>query len=559
MFPVLVSIILPGCLKSFTMDIRRHVLLSVACFVSVISLAQPRKTPVKSTSVRPNILWLSVEDMSPHLGCYGDYTVPTPNVDRLAKEGIRYVNAFTAAGVCAPSRNAIITGRMQTSNGGHNMRTLNNTYPEQTGLPKSYSSVPPAGVRHLGEYLRAAGYYCTNNAKTDYQISESPAFWDESGNKAHYQHREKGQPFFAVFNCNTTHESQVWERSKRPLRVDPAKVKLPPYYPDTDSVRLDVARFYTNVSEMDDWVGERIRELEASGELQNTIIMFWSDHGDGLPYVKREITDRGIRVPFIIRTPDNLMGRVDDRLVSSIDWAPTVLSLAGIVPPENMQGLALLGPYAAKQPREYVFAARDRIDSHYDRVRSVHDGRYQYLYNFHPELPYYMDLAYRRQQPSMRDILRLRDAGTLNAVQMRWFGKKGGHEELYDVKADPYQLHDLSADPAHAAVLERMRKAFRQWQSDVPDLGAIPEKELISQWWQGKGQPPVTEVPTVTYTRKYAKVRCATPGASIVYKVIGKQGVEPVRWEVYTDRIPLREGERVMAMAQRTGYLPSPR
>jgi arylsulfatase A-like enzyme len=341
--------------------------------------------------------------------------------------------------------------------------------------------------------------------------------------------------------------------------VDPAKVKLPPYYPDTDSVRLDVARFYTNVSEMDDWVGERIRELEASGELQNTIIMFWSDHGDGLPHVKREVTDRGIRVPFIVRLPMDVSGRVDDRLVSSIDWAPTVLSLAGIVPPENMQGLALLGPYAAKQPREYVFAARDRIDSHYDRVRSVHDGRYQYLYNFHPELPYYMDLAYRRQQPSMRDILRLRDAGTLNAVQMRWFGKKGGHEELYDVKADPYQLHDLSADPAHAAVLERMRKAFRQWQSDVPDLGAIPEKELISQWWQGKGQPPVTEVPTVTYTRKYAKVRCATPGASIVYKVIGKQGVEPVRWEVYTDRIPLREGERVMAMAQRTGYLPSPR
>lgn len=541
------------------MDIRSHFILSVACIVSVISLAQPRKTSTRSTSARPNILWLSVEDMSPHLGCYGDFTVPTPNIDRLAKEGIRYENAFTAAGVCAPSRNAIITGRMQTSNGGHNMRTLNNTYPEHTGLPKSYSSVPPAGVRHLGEYLRAAGYYCTNNAKTDYQISESPAFWDENGNKAHYQGRAKGQPFFAVFNCNITHESQVWERSKRPLRVDPAKVKLPPYYPDTDSVRLDVARFYTNVSEMDDWVGERMRELEASGELQNTIIMFWSDHGDGLPYVKREVTDRGIRVPFIIRTPDNLMGRVDDRLVSSIDWAPTVLSLAGIAPPENMQGLALLGPYAAKHPREYVFAARDRLDSHYDRVRSVHDGRYQYLYNFHPELPYYMDLAYRRQQPSMRDILRLRDAGKLNAVQMRWFGKKVGVEELYDVKADPYQLHDLSGDPAHAAVLERMRKAFRQWQSEVPDLGAIPEKQLISEWWEGKGQPPVTDMPTVTYTRKYAEVRCATPGASIVYKVIGKAGVEPVRWEVYTGRIPLREGERIIAMAQRIGYLPSPR
>lgn len=538
---------------------RISLFLPVICFFSTLSAAQTRNSQKQGYPNRPNILWLSVEDMSPHLGCYGDYTVPTPNVDRLAKEGIRYTNAFTTAGVCAPSRNAIITGRIQTSNGGHNMRTLNNTYPEQTGLPKSYSSVPPVGVRHLGEYLRAAGYYTTNNAKTDYQISESPAFWDENGNKAHYRNRAKGQPFFAVFNCNTTHESQVWERSKRPLRVDPAKVKLPPYYPDTDSVRLDVARFYTNVSEMDDWVGERLRELEASGELQNTIVMFWSDHGDGLPHVKREVTDRGIRVPFIVRLPMYVSGRVDDRLVSSIDWAPTVLSLAGIAPPKNMQGSALLGRYAAKDTREYVFAARDRIDSHYDRVRSVHDGRYQYLYNFYPELPYYMDLAYRRQQPSMRDILRLRDAGKLDAVQMRWFGKKGGQEELYDVKADPHQLHDLSADPAHAGVLERMRKAFRQWQSEVPDLGGIPEKQLISEWWLGKSQPPATEVPTVTHTRKYAKVHCATPGASIVYKVIGKQGVEPVRWEVYTGRIPLRDGERVVAMAQRTGYLPSPR
>ncbi|MFN6320187.1 MAG: sulfatase-like hydrolase/transferase [Bacteroidota bacterium] len=518
------------------------------------------QTIVKKTATvkRPNIIWLSVEDMSPRLGCYGDATVPTPNIDRLAKQGVRFTNAFTTAGVCAPSRNAIITGRMQTSNGGHNMRTLMNTYPEQTGLPKTYSAVMPVGVKHLAEYLRAEGYYCTNNAKTDYQFEESATFWDANGREAHFRNRKRGQPFFAVFNSNTTHESQVWERSNRPLRVDPKNVKVPPIYPDTDSVRLDIARFYTNISEMDDWVGERIKELEEDGLLENTIVMFWSDHGDGLPYIKREVTDRGIRIPLVMRFPsvEKKIG-INERLTSSLDFAPTVLSLAGIKPPDNMQGKAIYGIDADPKGHPYVFAASDRLDSEYDRIRSVHDGSFQYVYNFFPDLPRYMDIAYRKMQPTMRDILRLREAGKLNAIQARWFEPKGTDEEFYDVKNDPYQLHDLSKDPQYASQVERFRKVFKEWQQQVADLGGIQEKKLVAEMWNGKQSPPVTTDPLIFVSNLQVGIAVETPGASIAYKIIGKDGIVPDRWEVYKGPFAIQQGDKIQAKAQRIGYISS--
>ena len=518
------------------------------------------QTIIKKTETvkQPNIIWLSVEDMSPRLGCYGDATVPTPNIDRLAKQGVRFTNAFTTAGVCAPSRNAIITGRMQTSNGGHNMRTLMTTNPEQNGLPKSYSVVMPVGVKHLAEYLRAEGYYCTNNDKTDYQFEESATFWDENGRNAHFRNRKSGQPFFAVFNCNTTHESQVWALSKHPLRVDPKNVKVPPIYPDTDSVRLDIARFYTNISEMDDWVGERIKELEEDGLLENTIVMFWSDHGDGLPYVKREITDRGIRIPLVMRFPsvEKKIG-INERLTSSLDFAPTVLSLAGIKPPDNMQGKAIYGNYAEAKGHQYVFAASDRLDSDYDRIRSVHDGSFQYVYNFFPDLLRYMDIAYRKMQPSMRDILRLRDAGKLNAIQSRWFEPKGTDEEFYDVKNDPYQLHDLSKNPQYAAQMERFRKVFKEWQQQVTDMGGIQEKKLVAQMWNGKQSPPVTTDPLMFISNLKVGIAVETPGASVAYKIIGKDGVVPDRWKVYKGPFAIQQGDKIQAKAQRIGYISS--
>jgi N-sulfoglucosamine sulfohydrolase len=505
-----------------------------------------------------NILWISCEDMSPRLGCYGDLTVPTPNIDRLAREGVRFTNAFCTAGVCAPSRNAIITGMYQTTTGGHNMRTLMNTLaPEGSGIPKAYSIVPPPNVRAFPEYLRAANYYTSNNDKADYQFDAPPTVWDEVSNKAHWRNRPKtsqDKPFFAVFNSVITHESQVWTRADRPLRVDPATITVPPIYPDTKTVRQDMARFYTNISEMDDVVGDLLKQLEDDGLLDKTIIFFWSDHGDGLPYVKREITDRGLRVPLIVRFPDGkLKGTTRQDLVSMIDLAPTVLSLTNIRPPAHMQGQAFLGKYASKTPRNYVFAARDRIDSEYDRVRSVHDGRYQYVRNFRPELPPYMDIEYRKQQPMMKEMLELRDAGKLNAVQMQWFRPNKPAEELYDVKSDPYQLTNLIDQPQLGMHLKQLRVQMDNWLIETKDLGGTPEKDLVKQWWNGQPGPPTTANPVVSQKGDKMEVACATEGASIGYKISGKDKV----WQVYQRPIAVQKGETMTAVAMRIGYLKS--
>lgn len=512
---------------------------------------------------KPNIIWLSAEDLSPRMGCYGNFTVPTPNIDKLAKQGVLYRNVFTTAGVCAPSRNAIATGRIQTSNGAHNMRTLSNTYPEKTGLPKQYSVVMPAEVKHFAELMRANGYYCTNNSKTDYQFQDIPSIWDESSATAHYKNRKEGQPFFAVFNSTITHESQVWARSKNPLRVDPTNVKLPPYYPDTDSVRLDVARFYSNVSELDDWVGEKMKELEDNGLLENTIVMFWGDHGDGLPFFKREIYDRGIRVPFIVRFPNAFKTKgqkpansTENRIISAIDWSATVLSLANIPTPKWMHGKAFLGKYSTKEGHSYIFAARDRLDSEYDRVRSVSDGNFQYIRNFFPEKPLYMDIDFRKQQASMREILRMRDHGQLTETQMIWFKQTKPLEEFYDIKSDPFQLVNLIDDPKYKSKIESFRKVFNDWQKKVYDYGAIDEKSLVNQMWESQASPPVTAKPELKIVKSLLTIKSVTPGASIVYKIIENEN-EPQRWEVYTKPLRIPPNAKVKAMAQRIGFQPS--
>ncbi len=505
------------------------------------------------TSKPMNILWLSVEDLSPRLGCYGDPTVSTPNIDRLAKEGVRYTHAYTTAGVCAPSRCAIITAMYQTSVGGHNMRTFN-IYPEVKGVPKNYSIVPPPEVKAYPEYLRAAGIYCTNNSKTDYQFVAPPTVWDETSNTAHYKNRKPGQPFFAIFNSTITHESQVWARADHPLRVDPARVIVPPFYPDTDSVRLDIARFYSNISEMDDWIGEKLKELEDAGEMDNTIIFFWADHGDGLPYIKREVTERGLLVPLIIRYPDGKgAGTVVEDLVSLMDLGPTVMSLFGIKPPRYMQGQAFAGQYKAK-PRKYIFGARDRMDIPVDRVRSVRDQRFQYIRNFHPELPAYQDIPYRLQQPGMRSILREKEAGRLNEVQMQWFKSPRPPEELYLIDADPHELNNLAGDPAYDKALKRLRKVMDKWLAKTNDLGRIPEAELLKQMWNGGDAPLVTADPVIAITGNELRISDQTKGASIGYQILEK-GQEPGEdWRVYTHPVSVGKGKTVVAVAQRIGY-----
>jgi arylsulfatase A-like enzyme len=430
--------------------------------------------------------------------------------------------------------------------------------PEKTGLPPSYSIVMPDNVRAFPEYLRAAGYYCTNNEKTDYQFEAPPTVWDESGKNAHFRNRGKNQPFFAVFNNITTHESQVWARKKNPLRVNPGKIKVPPYYPDTKTVREDIAVFYSNIKEMDDWVGLIMKQLEEDGLLEKTIIFFWSDHGDGLPFVKREIYDRGIRVPLIVRLPrGDKAGTVDDQLISMIDLAPSVLSLAAIRPPIAIQGQAFLGKYKSGKKRQYIFAARDRMDSEVDRVRAVRNNRYKYIRNFYPEKPLYQEITYRLQQPMMRELIMLRDSGKLDAVQMKWFAVTKPKEELYDTENDPLEFNNLAELPAYSSILKTLRVQMDEWLSTTQDLGAIEEKQLVRQMWNGGDKPPHTASPVFSIKKNRVSISCSTAGASVGYKILKIGEPEPVSWTVYTKPFALQPGERAEVIAQRIGYTKS--
>jgi len=515
------------------------------------------KSPVQPTAAKqPNILWISCEDMSLHLGCYGNKLVKTPNLDRLAAQGTRYTNAFTTAGVCAPCRSAIITGMYQQSIGTQNMRTLSaSTAVGAEAYPpgfKGYSAVIPEQVKCFSEYLRTAGYYCTNNSKEDYQFIAPPTAWDESSNKAHWRNcTDKNQPFFSIFNFTTTHESQVWARAKEPLLVNPDDVDVPPYYPDTKEVRLDIARHLSNVMVMDKQAGNILAQLKEDGLEDNTIVFFFSDHGDGLPYVKREITQRGLRVPFIIKNPfDKKENMVDNQIISFVDLAPTMLSLAGVPVPKYMQGQAFMGNQKSATPRQYAFAARDRADSEYDRVRSVHDGRVQYLRNYMPEKPYYQNIRYRLQQAGMQSIIKLKDEGKLNETQMRWFSAPKPKEELYDCDLDPYQLNNLAEMPQYQNKLAQMRKVYDEWIAKVGDTAAEPEMDMVHRWWNGKDEAPTTEMPKVQTKSSKIILSCATKGASIGFK---KHWKDP-SWQVATKPISYSKGDSLYVIAHRIGY-----
>jgi arylsulfatase A-like enzyme len=507
---------------------------------------------------QPNIVWITCEDMSPHLSAYGDSTVPTPHIDRLAREGVRYNNMYSIAGVCAPSRSAIITGMYPPSIGTHNMRTIYNTLVPD--LPP-YSVVVPPAVKCFSEYLRADGYFCTNNEKTDYQFEPPISAWDENSKTAHWRNRKPNQPFFAIFNFMTTHESQVWVRKNEPLLIDPNKIKIPPYYPDNEIIRKDLTTFYNNIAYMDRQVGEVLKQLEEDGLMDNTIIFFYSDHGDGLPYVKRELYDRGLKVPFIVRYPDKKgANTVDSELHSFVDLAPSVLSLSGIKPPKHLQGQAFLGKYATPQPRKYIYAARDRMDSEYDMVRAVRDKKFKYLKNYQTEKPFYQNIAFRLQQDMMKEILRLKEEGKLNQMQMMWFRPTKPTEELYDVENDPYEFDNLADKPEYRAKLEELRKAHLDWQKQYGDMGSVPEKEMVAKMYPN-GKQQVTQSPEIIIKGKKATIKCPTEGVSIVYKVESSQAaIQKIdaryvaRWQVYTRPINVQKGDKIFAIATRIGF-----
>ena len=426
---------------------------------------------------RPNILWISAEDIGPQFGCYGDPHAITPNIDRLASQGTRYTNAYTTAGVCAPCRSGIITGMYQNSIGTHHMRC---------------NSILPSWLKPFPKALKESGYYCTNNSKTDYQFSKPSTneIWDQSGSRAHWKNRKKDQPFFAVFNYTGCHESGIASESKYKSvtanltakeRQDPNKIStLPPYYPDTPVVREDWKRNYELITAMDSWAGSLIKEIKDQGLYEETIIFFWSDHGVGLPRAKRWLYHSGTHVPLIVRIPGQLAGKVDHQLVSSIDFGPTVLNLAGIKVHDNLQGRAFLGKNLSA-PRKYVFGARDRMDERYDIIRAVFDGRFRYIRNFEPLKPYYQYMNTPEKGATMREIRRAENESSLTVAGKLFSSSEKPVEELYDIKVDPHEINNLASDSKYLSKIKLMRNVMSNWQSTIGDIGLIPEAEIEIQ------------------------------------------------------------------------------
>jgi len=424
----------------------------------------------------PNILWLTSEDNGPHLGAYGDSYAVTPNLDALAGRGLRYLNAWSTAPVCAPARTTIISGVYPPALGAEHMRS-------GTRLPSFMKMYP--------QFLKERGYYCTNNSKKDYNLEEPGKVWDESSRKAHWKNRKEGQPFFAIFNYTTSHESQLRKRPHT-LVHDPAKVRVPAYHPDTPEVRHDWAQYYDKITEMDGQVGKALEELAAAGLADDTIIFYYGDHGSGMPRSKRWPYNSGLQVPLIVHIPakykdlapkEYVPGGSTDRLVGFVDLAPTLLSLVGIEPPKYMQGSAFMGEFEAKE-REFNFGFRGRMDECYDMVRSVRDKRYIYIRNYMPHKIYGQYLEYMFQTPTTRVWRKLYDEGKLNEAQSRFWQTKPS-EELYDLRADPDEIRNLAGLPEHKRTVRRLRKAQQQLARQIRDIGFLPEGEMHSRGGEG--------------------------------------------------------------------------
>lgn len=416
---------------------------------------------------RPNILWITSEDNSPYLGSYGDPQAKTPHLDRLAAEGLRYRNAFANAPVCSSSRSTLITGMHASSLGVLNHRS-------RVHIPSGFKLYP--------EYLRAAGYYATNHVKTDYNLAGNPAPWDESSARAHYRNRKPGQPFFAVFNLTSTHESQVKPKEgKSTFRIPPEKILLPPYHPDTPELRQDWANYYDQMTVMDSQVGELLAELERDGVAGDTIVIYCSDHGGALPRGKRNLHDSGTRVPLIVRFPEKWRhlspapaGSWVNELVSFVDLPPTFFSLLGISIPDHYEGHAFLGEKKT-QSREHVFMYRGRMDERYDTVRAVRDAEFRYVRNYSPHRPWGQHYTYPFDvMPGMGSWYDAFTRGQTNPVQSRYWQTKPA-EEFYHTSEDPYEIRNLIDAETYTTRRDALRKILRAEIIATRDTGFIPE------------------------------------------------------------------------------------
>lgn len=430
---------------------------------------------------RPNVLWLIGEDLGPELGCHGTPEVSTPNLDRLAADGVRYTRAYSTAPVCSASRSAFMTGMYQTTIGAHNHRSHRDD---------GYRL--PSGVRVLTDWMRSAGYFTANvrqlprgtgfggTGKTDWNFTYDGQPFDSDT----WADLKSHQPFYAQVNFTETHRPY-----RAPAHADPARVVVPPYYPDHPVTRRDWAAYLDSATELDRKVGIVLKQLEADGLAESTIVVFLGDHGQSHVRGKQFCYEEGLHVPLLVRWPKAFPppagfrpGTVDARLVELIDLAPTTLALAGAELPEAMQGRVFLGPKAAP-PRTYAFGARDRCDETVFRFRTVRDDRYRYIHNFTPDRPFLQPNKYKERSYPVWNLLKQLDAeGKLTPVQKVLTAPTMPAEELYDLQADPYEVDNLagSDDPAARSALARLRKVLDDWIESTHDQGRTFEPAEVA-------------------------------------------------------------------------------
>ncbi len=421
----------------------------------------------------PNILWISCEDISPAWGCYGDEQATTPNIDSLAGQGFIFTQAFSNAPICAPARSTLITGMYATSLGTQNLR----------------SDIPvPGNLNILPELLREKGYYTTNNAKTDYNFSHEGR-WDESSNQAHWRNKPEGKPFFSVFNFGITHEGHANSDKKEDTETlatkhDPAAMKLPPYFPQTEEFKSIMAHQYDLITVFDQEVGKLVDQLKEDGLYDNTIIFVFSDHGYGLPRYKRWLYNTGLQVPFVLHVPElykdkvaNLTQQEVDKMVGFVDFAPTVLHLADVPAPNMMEGQNFLGKDAPEKP--YIFGYRDRADDAYDMSRSVYDGRYLYIRNYMPQKPYIQNaIIFNKGKRSYEELFRVKAEGNLPPEASDMFLPKPV-EELYDLQNDPHELNNLIDTPNLQGKVTTLKTRLARHIVETNDTGLMNEGEMM--------------------------------------------------------------------------------
>ncbi|MEO1405110.1 MAG: sulfatase-like hydrolase/transferase [Pseudomonadota bacterium] len=523
----------------------------------------------------PNIILVLFEDLSPRFGSFGDPVAHTPAFDRIASEGIRYSRVFTSSGVCAPSRAALISGRYQHTIGAQHMRTRGpQGLPIELpgGGPAEYLTVPPVDMKAFPELLRASGYHTSNDAKTDYQFGEPSSIWDVSGPGADWSGRANGQPFFHMQTILTTHESAIWPVDMEPTniieqvivsrnrnifasrvaRTDPAAVEVPPYLPDTPAVRRDIATHYDNIAFSDAALGKLYERLASERLLENTILIVSTDHGDGLPRMKRSLYDSGLLVPMIIRFPDGRgAGEEIDELISFIDLAPTILSWADTPSPSALHGFDFDGE-DRDPPRQFIFAAQDRMDVDTDRRRAVRNGRFKYIRNYIDGDAYFSPIPFRNSQPTMKALWAGLEEGTLSDPARALFDPLP-EDQLYDTVNDPHEINNLAGSAEYSSVQAELEAALDNWLETFGDLSVESEADMIENFWPNGVQPKTAPVDFNIVESGVISLSSVTPGASIEYAA-----GEGDRWTLYTAPLQLPPGTELHARAVRYGFEESP-